>query len=392
VSSNSAIEWTGATWNPTRGCSRVSPGCEHCYAERFAHRFSEAGQTYAGLTKATPRGPRWRGVLREVDDVVDLPLRWRKPKLIFVNSMSDLFHEKVSLEFLRRVFETMRQAHWHTFQILTKRADRVRELASLLHWPSNVWMGVSVENEDYVERIDDLRSVPAAVRFLSLEPLLGPLPRLKLAGIHWAIVGGESGPGRAGDAPRVGAGLARPVRESRRGVLLQTVGWCPQGDHRARAGRAVMGTSSRSLQCPRAALDRSANLRSYSPPSIDVTAGGNRGHRSRGILRRRTGCCRSQTRRVEALPRGVHEQGRVDGTRREGVLPGRVRGTRRVPRRRRGLSCGRPGDGREPCQDAQPRRRLLREEQGEPREARTVSGRHRPRAPHSGGRNRGELR
>jgi protein gp37 len=173
----------------------VSPGCEHCYAERFAHRFSEAGQTYAGLTKATPRGPRWRGVLREVDDVVDLPLRWRKPKLIFVNSMSDLFHEKVSLEFLRRVFETMRQAHWHTFQILTKRADRVRELASLLHWPSNVWMGVSVENEDYVERIDDLRSVPAAVRFLSLEPLLGPLPRLKLAGIHWAIVGGESGPG-----------------------------------------------------------------------------------------------------------------------------------------------------------------------------------------------------
>jgi protein gp37 len=194
VSTNSSIEWTEATWNPTRGCARVSPGCQNCYAERFAHRLSGIGQTYEGLTKSTTSGPRWRGVLRQVDEAVDLPLHWRKPKMIFVNSMSDLFHEKVSLAFLTRVFETMRRAHWHTFQILTKRAARLVELAPKLPWPENVWMGVSVENSDYIGRIDELRKIPAYVRFLSLEPLLGPLPSLDLDGIHWAIVGGESGP------------------------------------------------------------------------------------------------------------------------------------------------------------------------------------------------------
>jgi protein gp37 len=151
--------------------------------------------TYEGLTRSTANGPRWRGILRTIEDAVDLPLHWKKPKRIFVNSMSDLFHEGVPLEFLLRVFDTMKRAHWHSFQILTKRSKRLRELASELPWPTNVWMGVSVESADYVDRIDDLRAVPAHVRFLSLEPLLGPLPALDLAGIHWAIVGGESGPG-----------------------------------------------------------------------------------------------------------------------------------------------------------------------------------------------------
>jgi protein gp37 len=195
VATNSAIEWTEATWNPTRGCTRVSPGCQNCYAERFAHRLSGPRQTYEGLTKSTPAGPRWRGVLRQVDEAVDLPLHWRKPKMIFVNSMSDLFHEKVEVEFLRKIFATMERADWHTFQILTKRAEHLRELAPMLTWPKNVWMGVSVENAEYVSRIDELRAVPAHVRFLSLEPLLGPLPAMNLDGIHWAIVGGESGPG-----------------------------------------------------------------------------------------------------------------------------------------------------------------------------------------------------
>lgn len=195
MSSSSSIEWTEATWNPTRGCSRVSPGCQNCYAERFAHRMSQEGQAYEGLTKPTSKGPRWRGVLRTIDEAVDIPLHWSKPKMIFVNSMSDLFHEKVPVEFLKRVFDVMRRADWHTFQVLTKRSERLKELAGQLNWPRNVWMGVSVESDEYVGRVDDLRAVPAAVRFLSLEPLLGPLPSLKLDGISWVIVGGESGPG-----------------------------------------------------------------------------------------------------------------------------------------------------------------------------------------------------
>lgn len=195
MSSSSSIEWTEATWNPTRGCTRVSPGCQNCYAERFAHRMGREGQAYEGLTRATANGPRWRGVLRMIDEAVELPLHWSKPKMIFVNSMSDLFHEKVPVDFLKSVFDVMRRAEWHTFQVLTKRSERLKELASLLEWPKNVWMGVSVESNDYVSRVDDLRAVPAAVRFLSLEPLLGPLPSLNLSGVNWVIVGGESGPG-----------------------------------------------------------------------------------------------------------------------------------------------------------------------------------------------------
>jgi len=202
MSTVSSIEWTESTWNPVRGCARVSPGCEHCYAERMAHRFSGEGRPYEGLTVLGKKGPRWTGRVRLVEKALDEPLRWRRPRLVFVNSMSDLFHERVPLDFIERVFATMRTAEQHTFQVLTKRADRLVELADQLLWPDNVWMGVSVESDEYAWRIDRLRQVPARVRFLSLEPLLGPLPQLALDGIHWVIVGGESGPG------------ARPMEEA----------------------------------------------------------------------------------------------------------------------------------------------------------------------------------
>lgn len=182
MSDGSAIEWTEATWNPVTGCSKVSPGCARCYAERIAERF-RGTVTFPSGFDLTLRYDR-----------LEVPLRWKRPRMIFVNSMSDLFHEDVPLSFIKSVFETMRRASWHHFQVLTKRSDRLRELAPVLPWPDNVWMGVSVENQRWTCRIDDLRSVPAAVRFLSVEPLLGPVT-LQLEGIHWVIVGGESGPG-----------------------------------------------------------------------------------------------------------------------------------------------------------------------------------------------------
>lgn len=181
---SSKIEWTEATWNPVTGCSKVSPGCAHCYAELFAERW-----------RGTPDHPYeqgfdfklWPARLRQ-------PLEWKKPRLVFVNSMSDLFHEEIPFDFLLRVFETMVAADQHTFQILTKREDRLAELAPDLPWPPNVWMGVSIENRKFVHRADALRTVPAAVRFISAEPLLGPLDELDLDGINWLIAGGESGP------------------------------------------------------------------------------------------------------------------------------------------------------------------------------------------------------
>lgn len=181
----SSIEWTEATWNPVTGCTKISPGCKHCYAERMARRLKAMGvERYRDGFKVTLQ-----------PDLVDLPLRWRKPRVIFVNSMSDLFHADVPDSFVADVFQTMESAHWHTFQVLTKRSDRLPEIASQLPWPKNVWMGVSVESERYMHRTADLVQVPAAVRFLSLEPLLGPLPDLPLDGVHWVIAGGESGPG-----------------------------------------------------------------------------------------------------------------------------------------------------------------------------------------------------
>ncbi len=185
MSLNSEIEWTNATWNPVTGCTKISPGCKHCYAEVFAER--------------------WRGIsghhyeqgfdLRLWPERLNLPLTWRKPRTIFVNSMSDLFHEDVPFSFIKKVFHTMEEASWHTFQILTKRSERMVELAPKLNWPTNVWMGVSIENDKYLWRADHLREISATVKFLSLEPLLGPLSAINLFGIDWVIVGGESGPG-----------------------------------------------------------------------------------------------------------------------------------------------------------------------------------------------------
>lgn len=184
MADKSAIEWTEATWNPVTGCDQISPGCAHCYAKTFAER--------------------WRGVkghpyeqgfdLRLWPQRLDQPSKWRRPRMIFVNSMSDLFHERVPDEFIREVFAVMEEANWHTFQVLTKRPERVLELAESLPWPPNVWMGVSIENRRFIHRADCLREIDAAVRFISAEPLLGPLEGLDLDGISWLIAGGESGP------------------------------------------------------------------------------------------------------------------------------------------------------------------------------------------------------
>jgi protein gp37 len=184
VAAGSAIEWTEATWNPVTGCTKVSPGCKNCYAERMAKRLQAMGQ------------PNYRHAfqLSLHPHMLDLPLRWRRPRTIFVNSMSDLFHEGVPLAFIERVFDVMERANWHTFQVLTKRPERVLALGSHLPWRSNIWVGTSVESQKYTSRIEALRGCRAHVRFLSLEPLLGPLPGLDLCGINWVIVGGESGP------------------------------------------------------------------------------------------------------------------------------------------------------------------------------------------------------
>ena len=181
---SSSIEWTEATWNPVTGCTKVSAGCKNCYAEIMARRLKAMGQ------------PNYRNgfELTLHDRSLELPLHWGRPKMIFVNSMSDLFHEDVPLAFIKRVFDVMRQAHWHQFQVLTKRAERLARIGRELDWPANVWMGVSVEDQNNTHRIADLRRCAAAVKFLSLEPLLGPLEHLELRDIDWVIVGGESGP------------------------------------------------------------------------------------------------------------------------------------------------------------------------------------------------------
>jgi protein gp37 len=181
---NSSIEWTDSTWNPVTGCDKISPGCAHCYAERMAMRLKAMGlRSYSNGFRLTLH-----------EETLDLPLRWKKPQMIFVNSMSDLFHQEVPEDFIARVFSTMNAARQHVFQVLTKRSDRLKEFRSRLMWTENIWVGVSVENSTYAYRIDELRYVPAAVRFLSLEPLLGPVPELDLRCVDWVILGGESGP------------------------------------------------------------------------------------------------------------------------------------------------------------------------------------------------------
>lgn len=185
VSDNSNIEWTDATWNPVTGCTQVSPGCDHCYALTFAERFrGVAGHPYGqGFD------------LKLWPERIERPLQWKRPRRIFVNSMSDLFHKDVPDTYIRRVFEVMEQANWHTFQVLTKRSARLARLAPDLPWPKHIWAGVSIESDQYYWRLRHLRLVPAAVRFISAEPLLGPLTHIDLTGLSWVIVGGESGHG-----------------------------------------------------------------------------------------------------------------------------------------------------------------------------------------------------
>jgi len=221
------IEWTESTWNPVTGCTKISAGCAHCYAERMAKRLRAIGlKNYAaGFSVAIH------------DECLGLPLKWRKPRTIFVNSMSDLFHESVPDEFVFRVFRAMNDTPWHRFQVLTKRSERLLRMGPALPWADNIWMGVTVEDERYLSRTYHLRNVPAAIKFLSLEPLLGPLPGLELDGMDWVIVGGESGPG------------ARPMRESwvvdvkdkcgRAGIPFFFKQW--GGTNKKRAGRLLEG-------------------------------------------------------------------------------------------------------------------------------------------------------
>lgn len=227
MSTRSNIEWTESTWNPMTGCTKTSPGCRHCYAERMALRLKAMGQpAYANGFALTLHEHR-----------LELPLSWKKPQMIFVNSMSDLFHEDAPLEFILKVFDVMRRASWHTFQVLTKRSRRLLELDPQIDWPGNVWMGVSVERRGYTFRIEHLRQTGAHIKFLSLEPLLGPLPNLDLCDINWVIVGGESGPG------------ARPMEEGwvidiRDQCLASQVPFFFKqwgGIHRRRAGRLLKG-------------------------------------------------------------------------------------------------------------------------------------------------------
>jgi len=188
MASNSHIEWTDATWNPVTGCTKVSPGCKNCYAARMADRLQAMGQAnYRNGFDLTLQ-----------PQMLELPSSWKTPKRIFVNSMSDLFHKDVPLPYIKRVFDVMHRASWHQFQILTKRSERLLELSDKLDWAPQIWMGVSVETEKYAYRIDHLRETAAKVKFLSLEPLLGPLPNLDLRGIDWVIAGGESGPNSRG--------------------------------------------------------------------------------------------------------------------------------------------------------------------------------------------------
>lgn len=227
MGANSAIEWTESTWNPVTGCTKTSAGCEHCYAERMAKRLQAMGQAnYAAGFKVAMH-----------DHAVELPLTWKKPRNIFVNSMSDLFHRAVPAEFILRVFDVMRRADWHQYQLLTKRSERLLVLDRQLCWLPHIWMGVSVESQDHVYRIDHLRKTHAYTKFLSLEPLLGPLDNLDLSDIDWVIVGGESGP----SARPMKAAWVTSLRDQCRlaGVPFFFKQW--GGVHKSRAGRELEG-------------------------------------------------------------------------------------------------------------------------------------------------------
>jgi len=251
MATKSSIEWTESTWNPLTGCTKISPGCKLCYAERMSTRLKAMGQrNYRNGFKLTLH-----------EHMLDAPLHWRKPQVVFVNSMSDLFQDKVPVTFIQRVFATMRGSHWHQFQVLTKRSRRLLELSTQLDWAENIWMGVSVENENYQFRIDDLRQTGAAIKFLSLEPLLGPLPKLNLSGIDWVIVGGESGPG------------ARPIQKewvtsirhqcSAAGVSFFFKQW--GGVNKKKAGRELDGRQYDEMPCRGLAASAPATLFQIEP-------------------------------------------------------------------------------------------------------------------------------
>jgi len=228
VSVNSSIEWTESTWNPVTGCTKVSPGCAHCYAETFAERF-----------RGVPGHPYEQGFdLKLWPDRLELPLKWKRPRTIFVNSMSDLFHEDVPEDFILSVFDVMRRAAWHTFQVLTKRPERAASMSQRLSWAPNIWMGTSVENQRWASRVKELQRTGAQVKFLSCEPLLGPL-RLDLRNINWVIVGGESGHG----ARPMRADWARAIREQceAAGVPFFFKQWGAHDEQGIRVGKARAG-------------------------------------------------------------------------------------------------------------------------------------------------------
>jgi protein gp37 len=246
MGTQTTIEWTESTWNPLTGCTKVSPGCKHCYAERMSSRLRAMGQAnYANGFRLTLH-----------DRVLELPLTWRKPQVIFVNSMSDLFHADVPEPFIARVFDTMVRAHWHRYQVLTKRAERLAELAPRLPWPEHIWMGVSVENADYLSRLDSLRAANAAVKFVSIEPLLGPLDCFDPRGLDWVIVGGESGPG----ARPMQLDWVRPLRDrcQASGVpfFLKQLGGYPD----KRGGEKAVLDGRRWIQMPSTSVARQGVL------------------------------------------------------------------------------------------------------------------------------------
>ena len=244
MSMNSMINWTEATWNPVVGCTRASEGCANCYAIRHVRRMGgnpndAIRRANEGLVVNRNGVLDWSGEVRLLSDRLEKPLHWRKPRLVFVNSLSDLFHKDVPADYVARVFDVMRRARWHVFQVLTKRSDRLRELDASLDWPTNVWAGVTVESAKHANRIDDLRATGAKVKFLSLEPLLGPIGDLDLAGIDWVIVGGETGP----KARRMDAAWARDVRDRcvAAGVPFHFKQWGEYDENGVHVGRKAAG-------------------------------------------------------------------------------------------------------------------------------------------------------
>jgi protein gp37 len=235
----SDIEWTDATWNPIAGCTILSPGCTNCYAQRLAARLQAMGSSkYQGTTRKSGRRHIWTGHLNVDHAALDAPLRWRRPLRIFVNSMSDLFQASVPNEVIESLWSVMREAYWHTYQILTKRPDRMLEVVSQFDDPlSNVWLGTSVENAAYLTRIDVLRSVPAHIRFVSFEPLLGPVDPVDLTDIHWAIVGGESGPGARPIDQQWVEGIRKACHDQRVAFFFKQWG----GTRKGKAGRMLHG-------------------------------------------------------------------------------------------------------------------------------------------------------